>query len=133
MSAKLTGNTYGKSDIRLTKVIRKGALHELLEFSIDILLSGDFADSYLQGDNSKIVATDSMKNTVYAVARGSSATTPEDFALELGNFLASRNPQISSVRIAIEETRRLPAYRAPTPTDRARVGRVMCTPESRPP
>ena len=38
--------------------------------------SGDFADSYLTGNNSKIVATDSMKNTVYVLAKENNFTTP---------------------------------------------------------
>jgi len=48
---------------------------------------------------------------------------PEQFQ----NVFTDKGPTAVSgdeLRIAIEETRRLPAYRAPTPTDRARVGNV---------
>jgi urate oxidase len=104
MSAKLIGNTYGKSDIRLTKVIRNGARHELLEFSIDILLSGDFADSYLQGDNTKIVATDSMKNTVYVLAKEKNFSSAEAFAILLAEHFPRTYPQVRSTFIQIRQT-----------------------------
>lgn len=104
MSAKLIGNTYGKSDIRLTKVIRDGARHELLEFSIDILLSGDFADSYLQGDNTKIVATDSMKNTVYVLAKEKNFSSAEAFAILLAEHFPRTYPQVRSTFIQIRQT-----------------------------
>jgi urate oxidase len=107
MSVKLTGNTYGKSDIRLTKVIRKGGQagrHELLEFSVDILLSGDFADSYLQGDNSKIVATDSMKNTVYVVAKENDFASAEEFAILLAEHFPRTYSHVRSATVQIRQT-----------------------------
>jgi urate oxidase len=45
-----------------------------------------------------------MKNTVYSIARSSKATTMEDYAKELTDFLLSRNPQIQSASIRIEST-----------------------------
>jgi len=99
----LAENHYGKSRVRLVKVVRDGVTHHLYEWNVNVYLEGDFTACFIAGDNTGLLATDTMKNTVYAVARASSAATPEDFALELANFLASRNPQIASVRIAIEE------------------------------
>ena len=69
LASILQHNAYGKSSIRLTKVTRGPHRHELLEMSVDILLEGDFADSYLTGDNRKIDRDDSMKNTVYVLAK----------------------------------------------------------------
>ena len=43
-----------------------------------------------------------MKNTVYWVARQSNATTPEDYACELIDYILARNPQVSSARVSIE-------------------------------
>jgi len=107
MSAKLIGNTYGKSGIRLTKVIRKGGQggrHELLEFSVDILLGGDFADSYLQGDNTKIIATDSMKNTVYVLAKENDFSTAEEFAILLARHFPRTYQHVHSACVALEQT-----------------------------
>ena len=99
---KLAENHYGKSRVRLVKVTRDGDTHELYEWSVNVYLEGDFSACFSDGDNTGLLATDTMKNTVYAVARTSSAIAPEDFALELANFLASRNPQVLSVRVVIE-------------------------------
>ncbi len=101
--ALLAENHYGKSRVRLVKVVREGATHHLHEWSVGVYLTGDFESCFTAGDNAGLLATDTMKNTVYAVARTSSARTMEDFALELASFLAGRNPQASSVRITIEE------------------------------
>jgi urate oxidase len=99
----LSDNHYGKSRVRLVKVTRDGATHHLHEWNVNVYLTGDFTACFVAGDNTGLLATDTMKNTVYAVARTSTATTPEAFGLELAEFLAGRNPQIASVRIYIEE------------------------------
>jgi urate oxidase len=99
----LSENHYGKSRVRLVKVVRHAATHDLHEWSVNVYLTGDFDACFLLGDNTGLLATDTMKNTVYAVARNSTATTMEDFAIELATFLSTRNPQAATVRIAIEE------------------------------
>src|SRR6266545_3882833 len=66
---ELTWNRYGKSRIRLVKLNRTRDPHELVDFTIDIQLEGDFDGVYVDGDNAPCVATDTMKNTVYAFAR----------------------------------------------------------------
>src|SRR5579862_4997518 len=92
---KLAENRYGKSRVRLVRVKRHADHHELREWTIQILLQGDYESCFTAGDNSKILPTDTMKNTVYSLARNSSAESIEDFAKELATFLLSRNPQIS--------------------------------------
>jgi urate oxidase len=99
----LSDNHYGKSRVRLVKVVRHADHHDLYEWSVNVYLTGDFAACFLAGDNTGLLATDTMKNTVYAVARASSAAAMEDFAIELATFLSKRNPQATSVRIEIEE------------------------------
>ena len=71
---------------------------------MQVLLTGDFDTAHYEGDNSKILPTDTMKNTVYSVARRSSAISMEDFAKELVEFLLGRNPQVSAVSVAVEGT-----------------------------
>ena len=41
MPASLVENSYGKSRVRLTKIIRRTDRHELFEVSIDIRLEGE--------------------------------------------------------------------------------------------
>jgi urate oxidase len=99
----LSDNHYGKSRVRLVKVVRDGDTHHLYEWNVNVYLTGDFEGCFVAGDNTGLLATDTMKNTVYAVARNSTATTPEAFGIEFASFLAGRNPQIASVRVYIEE------------------------------
>ncbi len=99
---ELAENRYGKSRVRLMKVTRHAHGHDLREWTVQVLLRGDFDTAHLQGDNSKILPTDTMKNTVYSIARSSQATTMEDYAKELANFLLGRNPQVESASIRVE-------------------------------
>jgi urate oxidase len=105
---ELTENRYGKSRVRLVKVTRhkhgNEQVHDLREWTVEVLLKGDFNSAHLDGDNSKILPTDTMKNTVYSVARSSTAASMEDYAKELADFLLGRNPQVESVSIRIEST-----------------------------
>ena len=105
MPFKLTQHHYGKSDVRLTKVIRNGPRHELLEFSVNITLEGDFARSYTHGDNSTVIATDSMKNAVYVLAKERTFTTPETFAVQLAEHFCVAYPQVQSARAQIQQSK----------------------------
>jgi urate oxidase len=100
---RLAENQYGKSRIRLVRVKREGERHHFLEWTVEILLKGDFESCFKEGDNSKVLATDTMKNTVYSLARDSSASCMEEFAKDLIDFLLGRNPQISQVEVAISD------------------------------
>ena len=62
-------NRYGKSRIRLVKVDRSKPQHELIDLTIDVQLEGAFEKVYTDGDNAPCLPTDTMKNTVYALAR----------------------------------------------------------------
>lgn len=105
MGSTLHHNSYGKSSVRVTKVMRQSHRHDLIEMSVDVLLKGDFAESYAKGDNRKIIATDSMKNTVYVLAAENKFDCIEQFALILCKHFKTTYPQISAVDVAIEQTR----------------------------
>jgi urate oxidase len=115
---ELAENRYGKSRVRLMKVMRGPAGNDLREWTVQVLLTGDFDSAHYAGDNSKLLPTDTMKNTVYFVARKSSAASMEDYAKELVDFLLSRNPQVASVTVSVEGTiwKRLTVEGAPHPT-----------------
>jgi urate oxidase len=100
----LAEDSYGKSSVRVMKVQRDGPLHTVKEWKVEILLSGDFESCFTGGDNSKILPTDTMKNTVYSRARESTAECIEDFARELAEFFLARNPQVERVAINIAST-----------------------------
>jgi urate oxidase len=100
---RLAESRYGKSHVRLVRVKRHADRHDFSEWQVEVLLQGDFASCFEEGDNSKILATDTMKNTVYSLARDSSAASIENFAMELIDFLLARNPQISKAEVMIQE------------------------------
>jgi urate oxidase len=101
--ARLGENQYGKARVRLSRITRSADLHDFNEWTVKVLLRGDFESSFTNADNSKILPTDTMKNTVYSIARGSSAGTIEQFAMELGDYLLNNNSQISKACIEIDE------------------------------
>ena len=99
----LAENSYGKSRVRLAKVKRHADHHDFYEWTIDILLEGDFESCFVAGDNSEILPTDTMKNTVYSLARTSSADCMEEFGKELVTFFLDRNPQVSAAQVSLSE------------------------------
>jgi urate oxidase len=99
--AKLGSNRYGKSRVRLSRVTRLKDRHLFDEWTVNVMLEGDFEASFTKADNSKLLPTDTMKNTVYSVARASKATTIEKFAMELGDYLLANNAQVSGVLVEV--------------------------------
>jgi urate oxidase len=99
----LAENSYGKSRVRLAKVKRHSDHHDFCEWTVEILVEGDFESCFVAGDNSKILPTDTMKNTVYSLARTSSADCIEEFGKELAAYFLDRNPQLSTARVALSE------------------------------
>jgi urate oxidase len=101
--AKLGENRYGKSRVRLSRITRHGDRHDFNEWTVRVLLEGDFESSFTDADNSKLLPTDTMKNAVYSLARASKAETIEAFAMELGDYLLADNPQVSGACVEVEE------------------------------
>jgi urate oxidase len=101
--ATLGENRYGKSRVRVMKVVRHETHHAMKEWSVRVLLQGGFESCFTAGDNSNILPTDTMKNTVYWLARESQASTLEEFAIELVEYLLASNPQVTKASAEIEE------------------------------
>lgn len=102
--AVLSFDTYGKTRVRLLQVLRSGDRHEIVEVTIEVLFQGDFATSYTAGDNSKVLPTDSMKNTVYAIARQKPIESIERFGLDLGQHFLDSLPFLDNVSIKTSQT-----------------------------
>jgi urate oxidase len=103
MPATLTGNGYGKSAVRLVTVRRGPDLHELKDITVAIRLEGDFVSAYTDGDNSQVLPTDTMKNTVYALAADHPVKNLEDFGLLLSDHFLQASPPAASARIEMTE------------------------------
>jgi urate oxidase len=76
---------HGKAECRLVKVDRSTATHVLHDLNVTTQLRGDFASAYTDGDNSHVHATDTQKNSVFALAREHGVASPEAFLLVLAD------------------------------------------------
>ena len=103
MSVILAANNYGKSRVRLVKVTRHPDRHDLKELTVHIQFEGDFEAAHTTGDNRKILPTDTMKNTVYALAHGDPVADPEVFGLKLASHFLDTQAQVSEARIELRE------------------------------
>ena len=104
MSIKIVHDNYGKSRVRLMKVERRGAFHEIQNVTVKISLEGDFDEIHTIGENSKCLPTDTMKNTVYALAAQTQEIEEiETFAMRLTKHFLKYNQQIERVIIDIDE------------------------------
>lgn len=124
MSITLEQNNYGKSSVRLVKVARQPDRHDLKQLTVGVHFEGDFESCYLYGDNTRILPTDTMKNTVYAFAKLYAIEQIEEFARQLAEHFLTDNPQISKVRVDIAEDlwQRIPYGAKPHATSFMRSG-----------
>ncbi len=110
---ELGDNQYGKEAIRLVRVVRGPDRHVVRDVSVSIALEGDFATSYTDGDNGLVIATDTMKNTVYAFAadgldgRDGSDGSIEAFGRRLAEHFAAY-AQVRRASVRLREHRWLP-------------------------
>ena len=103
MKVKLSKNAYGKNAVNLSKIIRHPDHHEFRQISVNVSLQGDFETAHTLGDNTKILPTDTQKNTVYALAKEKFNSSIEEFGLHLANHFITNNPQLTKTTIEIEE------------------------------
>jgi urate oxidase len=99
----LGANRYGKSDVRVVKVIRGDAVYRLRDLVVDVALEGEFAAAHTEGDNRGLLATDTMRNTVYALARTHPLDHLESFARALVEHLVEAGPTVTAAHVRIAE------------------------------
>ncbi len=100
---KVTDHRYGKARVRVLKILRDGPTHTLKDIDVRALLRGDFVSSYTSGDNSKVVATDTIKNTINVLAKQHLGHEIERFAIILGEHFVSKYSQVKQAEIEIAE------------------------------
>jgi urate oxidase len=98
----LISQRYGKARVRVMRVVRNAAgIHAVHEVTASIMLQGEFSEAYLSDDNHQVVATDTMKNTVHALAREHLGDVQEHFALALGDHFLAKYAHVSQVEIEL--------------------------------
>ena len=95
----LSSTSYGKSRVRLVQVSRRGDRHDIRDLTVAIAFEGDYDTSYTDGENQDVLPTDTMKNTVYALAARDRAGEPEAFGMNLGRHFIGRNPKLQRVHV----------------------------------
>jgi urate oxidase len=95
-------NRYGKSKVRVARIVRKDSRHDFHEMAVAITLEGDFDSSYRDGDNSLVLPTDTMKNTVYALATDAAVERPESFGKILATHFLGRLKHVQCAKIDVD-------------------------------
>jgi urate oxidase len=99
---KLIANRYGKARVRVLKILRNGATHRIKDLTVQAMLEGDLESSYTKGDNSEVVPTDTIKNTINALALEHLGDQIERFGVVLGQHFL-QFPQINKVTVEMLE------------------------------
>ncbi|KAI3458762.1 hypothetical protein Pfo_015425 [Paulownia fortunei] len=96
---------HGKARVRVGRVWKEpNGRHHFVEWNVSISLLSDCLPAYTHGDNSDIVATDTMKNTVYVKAKEcTQQLSVEDFAIVLGKHFTFFYRQVTAAIINIVE------------------------------
>jgi urate oxidase len=104
MAAILGHNQYGKAEIRVVRVYRDADPHEIVDYNVSCALSGEFSETHTTGDNTMVLPTDTVKNTVNAFAkeRGDAARQPESFGLALAQHFVDDTRQVTRARLTVE-------------------------------
>lgn len=101
----LVQNRYGKHRVRVLRVIKDTPEHEICELEVDLLLAGDLNASYLSDDNTSIVPTDTVKNTIHALAHDDLGTCRTRFAIMLGEHFLTKYAHLQKVWVEARERR----------------------------
>lgn len=100
---RLAAHHYGKGRVRVAKILRAGDVHTIKEISVAAMLEGDFESSYTAGDNSKVVPTDTIKNTINILAKDQLGEEIELFGVAIGQHFLKQYKQVRTATIDISE------------------------------
>ncbi|MEF2278493.1 urate oxidase [Deinococcus sp. YIM 134068] len=92
---RLGENNYGKAEVNLFKVFRDTPRHRVRELRVRVAMTGDFDAAHVDGDNTDLVATDTVRNTIYGLAKEGFAGSPEEFGKELVAHFVKTGPKVT--------------------------------------
>ncbi|KAJ9302208.1 hypothetical protein DTO271G3_1074 [Paecilomyces variotii] len=103
MTTRLASARYGKDNVRVYKVHRdqETGVHTVVEMTVCVLLEGDIDASYTAADNSVVVATDTIKNTIYILAKQNPVTPPELFGSILGTHFIEKYAHVHAAHVNV--------------------------------
>ena len=99
--------SYGKLRVPLQRVARRDdGDHDVLACEVSIEVLGEnFAAAYVEGDNSAVVATDTMKNFILRESLAYDGDTLEGLLAHLGRGFVATYPVMEAVRMTGREHR----------------------------
>lgn len=106
--SQLIDSTYGKANVKFLKVKKdpkNPQVQDVLEANCQVLLKGNFDVSYTEADNSPVVPTDTVKNTILVEARKTDVWPIERFAAHLAKHFTQKYAHVSGVDISIVQAR----------------------------
>jgi urate oxidase len=103
VAAELGPNRYGKAGVHLATVARRSDHHDFFERVVEARLEGDFEPVHLEGDNSRVLPTDTMRGSVYALAKGHLDEEIEPFALRYTGYLLEASPAATTAEAWVSE------------------------------
>jgi urate oxidase len=103
MTIVLGENQYGKAENRVVRIYRDGPRHEIRDVNVSTSLRGDFSAAHLEGDQERVLPTDTQKNTCFAYAKEKGIGQIEDYAIDLAQHFVDDVAPVEGARIEVEE------------------------------
>src|SRR3970282_1380805 len=100
--ARLDRSRWGKSEVRMSKIHPSESGDDFSDLSVQVLLEGDVEPAHTRGDNSAVLPTDTMRNTVYCLAQEHLGRDLEAFAALLCDHFLDRD-QVTGATVTIVE------------------------------
>lgn len=114
---RLSSNSYGKQQVRVSYVDRQVEPHTYCRLTVDTDVSGRFDRAYTEGRNEEVLPTDTMRAAVFNLLEDEGFPSPEAFALTLGRYLIDAIPAADDATVEIRSERwdPIPAEDGPFP------------------
>ncbi len=93
---------WGKSEVRVSKLHRGDTHDDFSDVTVQVLLEGDVERAHTEGDNTWVLPTDTMRNTIYALAQDGLTRDIEAFGAVLCSHFLER-AYVSKASVSISE------------------------------
>jgi urate oxidase len=102
MSIVLGPHQYGKAETRLVRIVRDSPRHEITDLNVSSALRGPWDEAYLDGDQRRVLPTDTQKNSAYVWAKKVAPDPIEGYGLALAHHFVDDVEPVEGARIEIE-------------------------------
>jgi urate oxidase len=102
---RIAGSSHGESRLRMLRVVRRGDRHDPRDLTVSFRFEGSFDAAFLEGRTDAVIPGEAVKSLVHAVVRELGGGEIETLGLGLCAAVLARQPQLTRVRVEIEEER----------------------------